>query len=130
VTDIPSGDGVIALLEELVAWARFSNRASLLETWDTVLADDRHVVAYELSDGTRTQKEVGDAAELSQPTVSILWTKWRKLGIVRVRGNRVEHIARPTDMGYERAAKLMAGSKAKAKAPTVSESNPESSVRG
>lgn len=104
---------IVELLEELVAWTRFSSRSTLLDIWDSVLKDDRHLLAYELSDGTRSQKEVGDAVGISQPTVSGLWQRWRRLGIARVSGPRVAHIARPSDMGMERAQRLMASAKGK-----------------
>lgn len=104
---------IVELLEELVAWTRFKSRTTLLDIWDSVLKDDRHLLAYELSDGTRSQKEVGDAAAISQPTVSGLWQRWRRLGIVRVSGTRVAHIARPSDMGMERAQRLIASAKGK-----------------
>jgi hypothetical protein len=107
---------VIELLEELVAWTRFGARAALLEIWETVLKDDKHLLAYELSDGTRSQKEVGDAAGLSQPSVSGLWQRWRRLGVVRPSGNRVAHLASPSDMGMERAQKLVGRGKPKASA--------------
>lgn len=89
----------VELLEELVAWSRFANREALVRTWDTVLAEQRHLVAYELSDGTRTQKEVGEQSGLSQPSISGLWQKWRRLGIAREQEGRTVHIARPSDLG-------------------------------
>jgi len=110
---VTQDDRVIELLEELVAWTRFSSRTALFDLWEGVLKDDRHLLAYEFSDGTRSQKEVGDAAGLSQPAVSGLWQRWRRLGIVRVNGTRVAHLARPSDMGMERAQKLIAGIKGK-----------------
>lgn len=109
-------DRTVELLEELVAWTRFGARAALLELWETVLRDDKHLLAYELSDGTRSQKEVGDAADLSQPMISILWQRWRRLGIVRPSGSRVAHLAKPSDMGMERAQKLVGRGRGKASA--------------
>lgn len=111
---------VAELLAELVAWTRFGARTALLDVWDSVLNDDKHLVAYELTDGTRSQTEVAAAAGLSQPTVSALWQRWRKVGIVRMTGNRAAHLAKPSDMGMERAQKLVAANKAKAVAPAAS----------
>lgn len=106
-------DRVVELLEELVAWTRFGARATLLDMWDNVLKDDKHLLAYELSDGTRSQTEVAAVAGISQPTVSILWQRWRKVGIVRTAGGRAVHLAKPSDMGMERAQKLVAATKDK-----------------
>jgi CRP-like cAMP-binding protein len=102
-----SDDRQVQLLEELVTWIKFSNRGALLEAWDVVLKDDRQLLAYELSDGVRTQKEVGEGAGLSQPTVSQLWGRWRKAGLVRIVSGRAAHLARPSEMGLERAEKLV-----------------------
>jgi hypothetical protein len=118
-------DRVVELLEELVAWTRFSSRTALLDIWESVLRDEKHLLAYELSDG-RSQKEVGDVAGLSQPTVSGLWQRWRKLGIVRASGSRVTHLARPSDMGMERAQKLIAGSKGKGAVPAGADADERS----
>lgn len=98
----------VELLEELVVWARFANRKSILDAWDSILSDDRHLLAYELSDGSRTQQQIAKAARLSQPAVSNLWAKWRKLGIARAVDKSVCHIARPSDFGMERAIQLRA----------------------
>jgi len=99
---------VVGLLEELVTWTRFANRKAFIDSIDAELKDDKQLLAFELTDG-RSQKQVGDAAGLSQPTISGLWRRWRRLGIVReIPGGRVRHIARPTNMGMERAERLIA----------------------
>jgi hypothetical protein len=91
---------IVSLLEELVAWTRFSAREGLKATLQDVLADPKHFRAYELTDGTRTQKQVGDAVALTQPAVSGLWNKWRRLGIVReISNGRPAHLARPAELG-------------------------------
>lgn len=87
------------LLEELVAWTRFANRETLVRLWATVLVDHRHLFAYELSDGTRSQKQIAEQSGLSQPTMSGLAQKWRRLGIARDVDGRTVHIARPSDLG-------------------------------
>lgn len=94
-----------ALLEELIAWTRFANRDALVRTLDEVLADDRHLRAFELTDGTRTQSEVAGAAGLSQSSVSGLWQRWRRLGLARERDGRAVHLVDPADIGMDRAVK-------------------------
>jgi CRP-like cAMP-binding protein len=91
----------IGLLEELVAWTRLSARSGFIDLLKQSVNDPRHLKAYELSDGTRTQKEVADACGISQPTVSGLYAKWKRLGIVRDRGGRTSHLVRPSDLGIE-----------------------------
>lgn len=51
-------DRIVALLEEMVFWERFSARDGLVSFLTVVLVEPKHFKAYELSDGTRTQKEV------------------------------------------------------------------------
>ncbi len=99
--------GVTELLEELVAWTRFANRASIIQAWDSILAEDKHLLAYELSDGSRNQPQVAAGSGLSQPTVSSLWARWRRLGIARLQGKNVAHLARPSDLGMKRASDLV-----------------------
>jgi hypothetical protein len=93
---------VIALLEELVAWTRFTARKELVPFLRETLSDPRHFSAFELSDGNRTQQQVAEAVGLGQPAVSGLWAKWRRQGIARVLANgRTAHIIRPSDYGLE-----------------------------
>jgi hypothetical protein len=105
---VEANERTIGLLEELTAWTRFANREALIRLWRAVLVDPKHLAAYELSDGTRSQKQVGDAVGLSQPAISGLWQKWRRLGIARDVGGRIAHLARPTDLGVEVTAPRLA----------------------
>lgn len=89
------------LLEQLLAWTKFAHRRAFIETLQETLKDPRHLRAYELSDGQRTQPEVAKACGLSQPTISNLWAKWRRLGLVLDRGGRVVHLVQPSDLGME-----------------------------
>jgi|GraSoiStandDraft_47_1057283.scaffolds.fasta_scaffold228352_2 hypothetical protein len=95
----------VELLEELLAWTKFANRESLRRTLESVLADPRHKIAFEAADGSKSQKELADVSGLSQPTISGLSTKWRRLGVARELNSRLTHIARPTDLGIEVPAK-------------------------
>ncbi len=95
-----SQDPVAELLEELVAWTRFANQDAITATWKKVLADEKHLLAYELTDGTRTQQQVAEGCGLTQPSVSVLWQRWRRLGLVRETANKkLRHLARPSDLG-------------------------------
>ena len=88
------------LLEELVAWARFQNRAAFVDVVRTVMSDPRHLRAYEATDGSRTQAQVATYAGLGQPTVSGLWARWRRMGLL-LGPERPKHILRPSDAGIE-----------------------------
>jgi hypothetical protein len=108
----------LAVLEEILAWTKFGYRDALLRVLETELKSDAQLLAYELSDGYRTQKEVGETAGIHQTTVSDLWKRWRRLSIVREVGGKVEHIARPSDLGMERAMTLTVAGKTRGRADT------------
>src|SRR4051794_15780671 len=86
------------ILEELLAWTKFANNRALAETLTRVLDDSGSFKAYEASNG-RSQAEVATAASISQPTVSRLWAKWRRLGLVRDVAGRSVHLVAPSDLG-------------------------------
>ena len=97
---------LVELMEELVAWTKFAHQEALITVWRKVLADEKHLVAYELTDGTRTQRDVAEGSGLSQPTISALWQRWRRTGLAReLPGGKVRHLARPSDFGMVAAAK-------------------------
>lgn len=94
-------DRAVELLQELLDWTRFAHRGALADTLRDVLSDPRHFKAYAKTDGKCSQREVANAAGLSQPAISNLWTRWRKLGIVREAHGRVQHLVNPEDIGLE-----------------------------
>jgi len=90
----------VQLLEELLAWTRFANRQSLVDMIQSVMSDEHHLRAFEATDGGRSQRQVGEAAGLSQRAVSDLWLKWRRLGVVTIEASgRAKHLMRPSDLG-------------------------------
>jgi CRP-like cAMP-binding protein len=98
-------DRQLELLEELVAWTKFAQLNALIAVWRTVLADDKHLIAYELTDGSKTQRDVAESSGLSQPTISSLWQKWRRNGLAReLPSGKVRHLARPSDFGVVSAS--------------------------
>jgi len=73
----------LELLEELVAWTRFANRDAVIKVISSVM------------------QEVGAFASLSQPAVSGLWSRWRRLGLVTDQSGRMQHLVRPSDLGLQ-----------------------------
>lgn len=104
----PNNDPVQALLTELIAverenliWTKFNARRALEETLRATLKDPRHQAAYELSNGARTQTEIGLRAGLDQSTISQLWARWRRLGLLRDDVGRPKHLVALEDLGWE-----------------------------
>lgn len=96
-----ASDAVVELLQELVIWTRFASREPFIASLRAALKDAKQWRAYEATDGNRSQAEVAVAAGLSQPAVSMLWAKWRRLGLVVEKGRRPAHLASPVDLGLE-----------------------------
>lgn len=90
-----------ALLQEILTWTKFMARPALSETLTAVLTDSRHKLAYELTDGNRTQGEVGKLAGLDQTTVSDLWAKWRRLGLLSDTPKRPARLTSLSDLGWD-----------------------------
>lgn len=98
----PSNETSMAsLLQELVTWTKFTARQSLEQTLRSVLKDPRHQAAYELSDGTRTQSEIGSAVGLDQSTISQLCARWRRLGLLREGEKRPRNLMSLSDLGWD-----------------------------
>jgi hypothetical protein len=92
---------VEVLLQELLLWTKFMARPGLSASLEEALKDPRHQRAYELTDGNRTQGEVGKAAGLDQTTVSDLWAKWRRMGLLNDLGRRPARLVSLLDLGWD-----------------------------
>ncbi len=96
-----SDEKTLALIEELVALTRFTARDAMERALRATLRDERHQLAYELSDGSHTQTQVALAAGLSQSAMSDLWKKWRQMGLLTVRGTTNQHLVSLSDLGWD-----------------------------
>jgi hypothetical protein len=92
------------LLEEILLWTKFMARPSLAASLTEVLKDPAHKLAYESTDGTRTQTEVGTVAGIDQTTVSDLWARWRRLGLLDDTGKRPRRLISLVDLGWDMKA--------------------------
>lgn len=84
-----------------MALTRFAARDALEKTLAAVLRDKKHQQAFELSDGSRTQSEVGDLVGLGQSAISDLWKRWRRLGLLQERSLRMARIVSLIDLGWD-----------------------------
>lgn len=94
-----SSDRIEELLEELVNWTKFANRQALIDVLTDLLVDPKHLAVYEASDGQATQNQVASTSGVAQGTVSNLWAKWRRIGVVGDVDGRARHLAKPSDLG-------------------------------
>jgi hypothetical protein len=93
---------LVAVQRENLTWTKFNARRALEETLRATLKDARHQAAYELSNGERTQTEVGASVGLDQSTISQLWGRWRRLGLLQDdTGGRPKHLIALEDLGWD-----------------------------
>ena len=95
-------DAVVELLREQTKWLRLLGLQALRPLLVEILSSDKHKLAYELSDGSRTVREVGKLAGLSPGTVSVLWREWMAAGICTEapqRAGRAQHVTPLSRLG-------------------------------
>lgn len=70
---------ITQLLRELITWAKIQNAPRVKELVQEMTSQEK--VAYELSDGIRTQSEIGKQVGVTQVSISNWWKKWAALGL-------------------------------------------------
>lgn len=74
---------IASTLKELLKWSKFAGMQQLKNVLSQTLRTETEMLIYELSDGTRSTREVATATGVgSNATVAAFWKKWRKVGIV------------------------------------------------
>ena len=74
---------IASILKELLKWTRFAGMQQLRNVLSQNLKTDVEMLVYELSDGTRSTREVASLTGIgSNATVAAYWKKWSKVGIV------------------------------------------------
>jgi response regulator of citrate/malate metabolism len=98
-------DEIVALLEELVRWARFHGIQQAKDVLKEFLEDpekgDIPKIIYHLSDG-KSSEEIAKAVGVSSQTVRNYWRSWFSSGIVvqsRLYKGRFEKIFNLEDLG-------------------------------
>lgn len=90
-------------LDELIAWKRFENLPKLRTTLLSELDSDVKKLAYEMTDGDGSRRDIASALGISDDNVQNWWEKWYELAIVRpsnVKG-RPQHIVSLEDVGIK-----------------------------
>ena len=88
-------EAVLTQLREQTKWLRFLGLQALHPLLVEVLASDKHRLAYEVSDGSRTVREVARLAGIGATTVFGLWREWMAIGIClesAERAGRAQHL--------------------------------------
>ena len=74
-------DQMLALVDEQLRWLRLIGLGTLRTLVPEVLKTEKQRLVYELSDGTRTVRDIAGAAGVGIGTVSRLWTQWLAAGL-------------------------------------------------
>ena len=69
-------------LEEVTFWLRFQGLARLRETLTSELDTDAKRVAFELTDGEHSRREIAISTGVSDDNVQHWWERWYQLGLV------------------------------------------------
>jgi len=69
-------------LKEIRLWIKFSALRELREMLLKELDSNEKMIIYELTDGKRSQQDIGMQVGISRRTVSYYWQKWQGMGIV------------------------------------------------
>lgn len=101
-----SDERLIELLEELVRWTKVTSIPKVKDLLEELLKTPEEKLAYALSDGKRTTREVAEMAKTSQISVSRHWREWIRAGIAepiaaKGGGNRAKSVFSLDDFGIE-----------------------------
>ena len=78
---------LIEKLDELILWTKFSAMPTLRKTIVDYLRSDIDKLVYELSDGSRSTRDIAQmissgGRDISHVTIANMWRKWSILNIV------------------------------------------------
>ncbi|MHB1523370.1 MAG: hypothetical protein ACYCS9_06605 [Candidatus Dormibacteria bacterium] len=95
-------EAIVAQLREQTKWLRLLGLQALRPLLVEILLSDKQKLVYELSDGSRTVREIGKLAGVGPGTVSALWREWMAVGICTEssqRAGRAQHLAPMSRLG-------------------------------
>ncbi|MBD3338379.1 MAG: hypothetical protein GF353_04690 [Candidatus Lokiarchaeota archaeon] len=73
---------ILSVLQSIEKWIKITSIPRVKEILELALPTTETKKIYNYSDG-RSQKEIAELANVTQPTVSNYWKKWIKIGIVK-----------------------------------------------
>jgi DNA-binding MarR family transcriptional regulator len=98
-------DKMIELLEELVKWTKVASVPKVKELLLGILESPEEILAYHLSDGEKSGRDIAERTNVTQPTIGKWWKKWIAAGIAEPisvqRGERAKRIFSLEDFGIE-----------------------------
>lgn len=104
VSDEPASlNDVAQRLDELIAWQRFESIPKLRTLLLKELDSDIKKLAYEMTDGGNSRRDIASALKISDDNIQHYWEKWYELAIVRPskRKGRPQHVVSLEDLGIK-----------------------------
>ncbi len=97
-----SDDAILLELQRQTRWLRLLGLQALRPLLQETLRTDKQKLAFELSDGQRSVREVARLAGIGIGTVSRMWAQWIASGIcveAAAAPGRAEHLASLSQLG-------------------------------
>jgi len=91
-------------LDELVAWQRFESLPKLRTILLKELDSDNKKLAYEMTDGEKSRRDIASALGVSDDNIQNWWQRWYELAVVRPSKKfkgRPQHIVSLEDVGIK-----------------------------
>ena len=70
-------------LDELIAWQRFESLPKLRAVLLKELDSDTKKLAYEMTDGEKSRRDIASALGVSDDNIQTWWQRWYELAVVR-----------------------------------------------
>ena len=104
-----ASEEILSELREQTKWLRFLSLSSLRSSIQQVLESPKQQLVYELSDGTRSVRQISEATGVSTGTISKWWSNWTALGLCTessVTNGRAVHLASLSQLGIRLAKEV------------------------
>jgi transposase-like protein len=95
---------IIQKLDEIIVWLRFENIQKIREIILKELDTDQKKLAYQLTDGTLSRREIASKTGIPSNTIYSWWNKWFDLLIVKESDTykgRPQRIISLEDLGFK-----------------------------
>lgn len=95
------------LLREILKWIKLVGSEYLKRKVqeEKLFVDEKHMLAYYHTDGTKSSREVGKIAGLSHGAVWNLWKKWIEVGIAepseKYKGGQCKKLFELAELGFQ-----------------------------
>ena len=97
-------DKILNALQEISKWTKLQGLERFSQIAPSVLKSDEEKIAFELSNGIRSVREIAAETGIAKSTIAAYWRKWVKSGIVEESekySGRMRHLVSLEEVGIE-----------------------------